>query len=129
MAASRFATASVAKPPMPKRLANNLPLACSPKAQPNCLRPPGPRMADRPLHGVGVLVTRPRTQATELVDAIEAQGGTAYCLPVIDIAPLDELDVRAAAKALDKPDFVIFVSRNAVEYGIEYAANGKVAAI
>jgi uroporphyrinogen-III synthase len=86
-------------------------------------------MADRPLHGVGVLVTRPRTQATELVDAIEAQGGTAYCLPVIDIAPLDELDVRAAAKALDKPDFVIFVSRNAVEYGIEYAASGKVAAI
>ena len=98
-------------------------------AQPNCSRPPGPRMADRPLHGVGVLVTRPRTQATELVDAIEAQGGTAYCLPVIDIAPLDELDVRAAAKALDKPDFVIFVSRNAVEYGIEYADNGKVAAI
>lgn len=86
-------------------------------------------MADRPLHGVGVLVTRPRTQAIELVDAIEAQGGTAYCLPVIDIAPLDELDVRTAAEALDEPDFVIFVSRNAVEYGIRYVASGKVAAI
>ena len=86
-------------------------------------------MDDRPLHGVGVLVTRPRTQAIELVDAIEAQGGTAYCLPVIDIAPLDELEVHTAAEALDEPDFVIFVSRNAVEYGISYAASGKVAAI
>ena len=86
-------------------------------------------MADGPLHGVGVLVTRPRTQAIELVDAIEAQGGTASCLPVIDIAPLDELDVRSAAAALDEPDIVIFVSRNAVEYGISYAASGQVAAI
>jgi uroporphyrinogen-III synthase len=48
-------------------------------------------MPDRPLQGVGVLVTRPRTQATELVDAIEAQGGMAYCFPVIEIAAFDEL--------------------------------------
>ena len=54
-------------------------------------------MADRPLQGVGVLVTRPRTQAIELVNAIEAQGGDAYCFPVIDIVPLDEFDIRGAA--------------------------------
>jgi len=86
-------------------------------------------MADRPLQGVGVLVTRPRTQAIELVDAIEAAGGSAYCFPVIDIAALDELEVRVAAEALGKPDIVIFISRNAVEYGIKYTAGGKVAAI
>ena len=57
-------------------------------------------MADRPLQGVGVLVTRPRTQAIELVDAIEAQGGNAYCFPVIDIAALDELDVRTDVYSL-----------------------------
>ncbi len=86
-------------------------------------------MADRPLQGVGVLVTRPRTQAIELVDAIEAQGGSAFCFPVIDIVALDELDVRTAADALDKPDIVIFVSRNAVEYGIKHTAGGPIAAI
>jgi len=86
-------------------------------------------MADRPLQGVGVLVTRPRTQAIELVDAIEARGGSAYCFPVIDIVPLDELDVRASAAPLKAPDIVIFVSRNAVEYGIRYTAGGKIAAI
>jgi uroporphyrinogen-III synthase len=86
-------------------------------------------MADRPLQGVGVLVTRPRTQSIELVDAIEAQGGSAYCFPVIDIASLDEPDVRNAANALDKPDIVIFISRNAVEYGIGYTDDGKIAVI
>lgn len=86
-------------------------------------------MTDRPLQGVGVLVTRPRTQAIELVDAIEAEGGNAYCFPVIDIAPLDELEVRNCADALEAPDIVVFVSRNAVEYGIQYTDNGLLAAI
>ena len=86
-------------------------------------------MADRPLQGVGVLVTRPRTQAIELVDAIEELGGTAYCFPVLEIAPFDELDLRNSADALEAPDVVIFVSRNAVEYGIRYTGNAKLAAI
>ena len=86
-------------------------------------------MADRPLQGVGVLVTRPRTQAIELVNAIEAQGGDAYCFPVIDIVPLDEVAVRDAANGLEQPDIVIFISRNAVEYGVDYAAGGQIAVI
>lgn len=86
-------------------------------------------MADRPLEGVGVLVTRPRTQAVELVDAIEARGGSAYCFPVIEIVPLDGNVVARDEAALQQPDVVIFVSRNAVEYGIRYAAGGRIAAI
>ena len=86
-------------------------------------------MAEGPLQGVGVLVTRPRTQALELVHAIEAQGGSAYCFPVMDIAPLEELDVHNSAAALESPDIVIFVSRNAVEYGIRHANGGQLAAI
>ena len=86
-------------------------------------------MADRPLQGVGVLVTRPRTQATELVNAIEQQGGQAYCFPVIEIAPFDDNVVHEQAAELHKPDIVIFVSRNAVEYGIEYTDGGLIAAI
>src|SRR5210317_728923 len=107
---------------MQRHWVNNSPLACSTAVLPNCSRLPGRRMADRPLQGVGVLVTRPRTQAIELVNAIEAQGGDAYCFPVIDIVPLEDVTVREAANALEHPDIVIFISRNAVEYGIDYAA-------
>ncbi len=86
-------------------------------------------MADRALQGVGVLVTRPRTQAIELVDAIEARGGDAYCFPVIEIAPREDLEVHADAASLAAPDIVIFVSRNAVEYGIRHTDDGLIAAI
>ena len=86
-------------------------------------------MADRPLQGVGVLVTRPRIQANELVNAIEAQGGHAFCFPVIEIAPFDTNIVDTEAAALERPDIVIFVSRNAVEYGIRYTDGGLIAVI
>ena len=86
-------------------------------------------MADRPLQGVGVLVTRPRTQANELANAIEAQGGHAFCFPVIEIAPFDTNIVDKEAAALERPDIVIFVSRNAVEYGIGYTNDGLIAVI
>ena len=86
-------------------------------------------MPEGPLQGVGILVTRPRTQAAELVKAIEAQGGTAYCFPVLEIVPFDELDIRNSVARLGKPDICIFVSRNAVEFGIRFADEGDIAVI
>lgn len=86
-------------------------------------------MSANALRGVGVLVTRPRPQASELVSAIETAGGSAICFPVIEIAPLDENIVTANAARLAKPDIVIFVSRNAVEYGLQFTEGGKVAVI
>ena len=86
-------------------------------------------MTEAPLEGVGVLVTRPRSQASELVAAIEAAGGTAFCFPVLEIVAIDESVVSAKADALARPDVVIFVSRNAVEYGLEYSQGGQLAAI
>ena len=86
-------------------------------------------MPDAPLQGVGVLVTRPRPQATELVEAIESRGGSAYCFPVLEIVPFDELDIRNSLSRLGKPDIVIFVSRNAVEHGIAYTDGGAIAVI
>ncbi len=86
-------------------------------------------MAEKPLEGVGVLVTRPRTQAAELVSAIEQQGGEAFCFPVIDIVALDENRVAAEASALPRPEVTIFISRNAVEYGMKYSGGGKIAVI
>ena len=93
------------------------------------MRLPVHRMPDNELQGVGVLVTRPRTQAAELVAAIEKEGGTTYCFPVIDIAALDQTVVSAAASRLPKPDIVIFISRNAVEYGLQYTSGSKIAVI
>ncbi len=86
-------------------------------------------MIEATLHGVGVLVTRPRTQATELVSAIENAGGTAFCFPVIQVAALDENVVSTNAAELAKPDIAVFVSRNAVEYGVKYTGGGKIAVI
>ncbi|MCP4301053.1 MAG: uroporphyrinogen-III synthase [Gammaproteobacteria bacterium] len=86
-------------------------------------------MTEAALQGVGVLVTRPRTQAIELVSAIEDVGGTAFCFPVMEIAALDENVVSANAAALVRPDIVVFVSRNAVEYGLRYTGGGKTAVI
>ena len=86
-------------------------------------------MPDRPLQGVGVLVTRPRTQATELISAIEKAGGTAWCFPVLEIAPFEALDIRNSVSHLGQPDIVIFISRNAVEHGITFADDAKIAVI
>jgi uroporphyrinogen-III synthase len=86
-------------------------------------------MPDSLLQGVGVLVTRPRAQAAELVAAIEQHGGTAFCFPVIEIAALDATAVSAAAADLPAPDIVIFISRNAVEYGLQYTSGSPVAVI
>ena len=88
-----------------------------------------PNMPEADLQGVGVLVTRPRAQAAELVAAIEEHGGTAFCFPVIDIKALDTTVVSAAATALPQADIVIFISRNAVEYGLQYTSGGLIAAI
>ena len=86
-------------------------------------------MPDRPLHGAGILVTRPRTQAIELVTAIEAHGGTAYCFPVLEIAPFAELDIRNSVSRLGKPDNVVFISRKAVEHGIKFTDGDEIAVI
>lgn len=86
-------------------------------------------MAEGALQEVGVLVTRPRTQAVELVSAIENEGGNAFCFPVMEIVALDESIVSANAATLPDPDIAIFVSRNAVEYGLRYTGGSKIAAI
>lgn len=86
-------------------------------------------MTEAALDGVGVLVTRPRSQAGELVAAIEQEGGSAVCFPVLDIAAIDQNIVAASAAALAKPDIVVFISRNAVEYGLRYTAGARIAAI
>lgn len=86
-------------------------------------------MTDSPLQGVGVLVTRPRAQATDLIAVIKNKGGEAICFPVIEIKPHDEVDIRSAAASLPQADIVIFVSSNAVLHGLAFAEGALKAAI
>lgn len=72
------------------------------------------------LKGVGVLVTRPEHQAEELAAAIESAGGEAIRFPVIEIEPEDSAYVLRSVEALPPADITIFVSTNAVIYGLSH---------
>lgn len=67
------------------------------------------------LKGVRVLVTRPRDQADNLVRLIEARGGEAIRLPVIEIAePQDTQALLTIIDRLNDFSLAIFISPNAV---------------
>jgi uroporphyrinogen-III synthase len=73
-----------------------------------------------PLHGLGVLVTRPRHQATPLCRLLEAQGAVTFRFAAIEIEPLPERrGLAARLGALENYDVIIFSSANAVRYGAE----------
>lgn len=70
----------------------------------------------RPLLGQGVVVTRSREQASDLVRLLSDQGACCYEFPAIEIAPLpDPEPVRAAIDGLFDYDWVIFTSANGVK--------------
>lgn len=88
-------------------------------------------MSDATLKGFVVLVTRPEHQAGELVSAIESAGGEAIRFPVFDIEPLEAGDVNRRLETLGSADITIFISTNAVNYGLPFV-NGdetRIAAI
>ncbi len=74
----------------------------------------------KPLFGRRVLVTRARSQASELVDLIDDMGGEAVEFPVIRLQPpsrpeaIQELDL--ALDKLQEFDWVLLTSVNGVEY-------------
>jgi uroporphyrinogen-III synthase len=86
-------------------------------------------MTDSPLKGVGVLVTRPRAQASDLIEAIESRGGTAICFPVLEIVARDRASIESEAATLPAADIVIFVSSNAVTHGLDFVGDALTAAI
>jgi uroporphyrinogen-III synthase len=86
-------------------------------------------MTDGELAGIGVLVTRPEHQAAELSDAIEAAGGKAVRFPVIEIVQRSAADIGDDIATLQQPDIVIFISTNAVQFGLEHAGAARIAAV
>lgn len=70
------------------------------------------------LAGRTVLVTRPAHQSAALVQAIEAAGGHAYAFPALAIEAVPVADLSAALAQLRAADRVIFISPNAVQFGM-----------
>ncbi len=71
-----------------------------------------------PLHGIGVLVTRPQHQAMPLCRLLETSGASTFRLPAIDIKPLPEQRGMASRLgSLEAFDLIIFTSSNAVRFG------------
>lgn len=72
-----------------------------------------------PLAGVHIAVTRPPEQATKLNAAIIAAGGAVISFPLLDITSLTDLTAfHAAVTPLSRFDWAIFISSNAVQYGM-----------
>ncbi len=85
-------------------------------------------MPDRDLAGAAVLNTRPTQTAKELTEAVLAHGGRVVAFPVLEIVPRELDAVREDADGLPAADVTIFVSRNAAEFGSEFAS-GRIAAV
>lgn len=86
-------------------------------------------MTELPLAGIGVLVTRPEHQSDGLARAIERSGGTAIRFPTLQIVARDPAEVSADAGALKNPDIAVFVSSNAVRYGLQHACDASIAVV
>lgn len=68
-----------------------------------------------PLSNRTIVVTRPRVQAAELADALEALGANVRLLPTIEIGPpSDPGSLEVAARGETDYDWVVFTSANGV---------------
>lgn len=71
-----------------------------------------------------MLVTRPAHQSQHFIELLESSGASAIPYPTIEISPVlpnDLLNQRLAA--LDSYQLIIFISANAVEYGLKSIEN------
>jgi len=79
------------------------------------------------LNGAHVLVTRPAHQAENLSRLIEEQEGVAVRFPTLAIAALDDAcKIQNTLAHLDKYQWVVFVSANAVTMHRYYSDDGKI---
>jgi len=73
-----------------------------------------------PLAGLKIVVTRPRDQAVQLARSIEQLGGVPLLFPLLEIAAAqDSVALREQISRLAQFDLAIFISPNAVRYGVE----------
>lgn len=74
-------------------------------------------MAEKPLQGKRILVTRAREQAAPLVERIQAAGGEAYLFPVIQFAPpASWVPVDEALAHIDRYQWLVITSPNGARW-------------
>lgn len=77
-------------------------------------------MQQQPLAGLSIAVTRPREQATNLAQRIAQAGGRAILFPLLEVSPVfDSQSLHALIARLHEFNLAIFISPNAVRYGME----------
>lgn len=82
-------------------------------------------MADRPLKGTAVIVTRPAHQAEPLCRAVEHAGGRPIRYPALEILPPRAPSLAWSRLARLRPgDWAVFISPNAVDAGLPYFPDG-----
>lgn len=73
-----------------------------------------------PLAGLNIVVTRPREQAALLAQGIIKLGGSCTRFPLLEVTPLtDDRALRDLISRLHEFQLAIFISPNAVRYGME----------
>jgi uroporphyrinogen-III synthase len=76
-------------------------------------------MANQPLRGLTIVVTRPLDQAAQLARRIEQAGGIPLLFPLLDITAVqDTSTLNEQIARLGQFNLAIFISPNAVHYGI-----------
>lgn len=77
-----------------------------------------------PLTGLRIVVTRPLEQAAQLAQGIEKLGGACILFPLLEITPLaDQQSLRALIARLHEFQLAIFISPNAVQFGMQAIQN------
>lgn len=80
-----------------------------------------------PLSGLYIAVTRPIEQAEELAHRIARAGGKTFLFPLLEIAPVaDQQALQGVISRLPEFDLAIFISPNAVRYGMAAVRIAKV---
>ncbi|GAB1266792.1 uroporphyrinogen-III synthase [Aurantivibrio infirmus] len=76
------------------------------------------------LSGLHILITRPREQALRWQNLLRSLGAETLSIPVLEIIPVSEIEQEQAIKnniqELDQFQHLIFVSQNAVNYGMTW---------
>jgi len=76
-------------------------------------------MADTPLAGLRIVVTRPQQQAAGLAQRIAELGGIPLSFPLLDIGPApDQSALHEFVQHAGQYQLLIFISPNAVSYGM-----------
>ena len=79
-----------------------------------------PQLTHRPLLGRRIMVTRPTHLAHDLAQSLEQQGATVVRFPCLEIIAVEQTQAMCdKAKQLERYKLIVFISQNAVDYGME----------